>query len=162
MPPTAHNHPNVPQVENGASSHALPGRSNVTEGKHCFEEGRRIKGLLFVLVVLFASCSGTKTKSHGDGYSEYIISDVTECLVDTLFSHNDTEIISSVEVRITGYVDGSAIIKFENGAGRFDEVYLTDSVRYVYENEWYDKGLVFIYTPHEDVSMGNIRLEYKF
>lgn len=120
------------------------------------------KVLFFVLVVLVVSCSGTKTKSYEEEYSEYIISNVTECLVDTLFSHNDIGIISSVEVQIIGYVNGSATIKFENGAGRFDEVYLTDSVKCVYENEWYDKGLVFIYTPHEDVSMGNIRLEYKF
>ena len=93
---------------------------------------------------------------------EPIISNVTECLVDTLFSHNDTGIISSVEVQIIGYVNGSATIKFENGADRWEEVYLADSVRYVYMNEWYDNGLIFIYTPHEDVSMGNIRLEYKF
>ena len=120
------------------------------------------KVLLFVLVAFIASCSGTKTKSHEDEYSEYIISNVTECIVDTLFSHNDTGIISSVEVQIIGYVNGSATIKFENGADRFEEVYLADSVRYVYRNEWYDNGLIFIYTPHEDVSMGNIRLEYKF
>lgn len=120
------------------------------------------KVLFFVLVALIVSCSGTKTKSYEEEYSEYIISNVTECLVDTLFSHNDTGVISSVEVQIIGYVNGSATIKFENGADRFDEVHLADSVWYVYRNEWYDNGLVFIYTPHEDVSMGNIRLEYKF
>lgn len=92
------------------------------------------KVLLFVLVAFIASCSSTKTKSYEDEYSEYIISNVTECLVDTLFSHNDTGIISSVEIQIIGYVNGSAIIKFENGAGRFEEVYLADSVRYVYRN----------------------------
>lgn len=120
------------------------------------------KVLLFVLVAFIASCSSTKTKPYEDEYSEYIISNVTECLVDTLFSHNDTGIISSVEIQIIGYVNGSAIIKFENGAGRFEEVYLADSVRYVYRNEWYDNGLIFIYMPHEDVSMGNIMLKYKF
>ena len=120
------------------------------------------KVLFFVLVALIVSCSGTKTKSYEEEYSEYIISNVTECLVDTLFSHNDTEVISSVEVQIIGYVNGSATIKFENGADRFEEVYLADSVRYVYRNEWYDNSLIFIYTPHEDVSMGYIRLEYKF
>ena len=120
------------------------------------------KVLFFVLVAFIASCSGTKTKSHEYEYSEYIISNVTECIVDTLFSHNDTGIISSVEVQIIGYVNGSATIKFENGADRFEEVYLADSVRSVYRNESYDNGLIFTYTPHEDVSMGNIRLEYKF
>ena len=42
MTQTAHNHPNVPQVESRASSRALPRCSNVTEGKHYFEGMNRI------------------------------------------------------------------------------------------------------------------------
>ena len=36
MKQTAHNHPNVPQVESRASLFALPRCSNVTEGKHYY------------------------------------------------------------------------------------------------------------------------------
>lgn len=101
-------------------------------------------------------------KPMDDDYSEYIISDVTEPLADTLAAHVDDGFVSSVEIQITGYVEGDAIIEFENGAGRFEKVLLADSVEYLYKTEWYDNNLAFAYTPTCEVAKGDITLRYKF
>ena len=119
------------------------------------------KVILFALGILIVSCSGVAPKSHEDDYSEYIVSDVREHLTDTLF-HNGHDFISSVEVQIIGYVGGSAIIEFDNGADRLEKILLADSVKYIYKTEWYENSLYFAYTPIDTVSMGNIKLMYKF
>lgn len=119
------------------------------------------KVLLFVLVVLCVSCSNREPTPQEDDYSVYNIFDVSKRLTDTLSVQVDDEFISSVEIQILGYVEGNAMIEFENGAGRFEKIFLTDSVKYSYKTEWYDNNLIIAYTPLNEVTNGNIILKYK-
>ena len=119
------------------------------------------KVMLFALVVLCISCSNVDHSQKEDDYSVYNISNVAEHLTDTLSFQADNKSISSIELQISGYVKGNAIIAFDNGAGRFEEIFLTDSVKYFYKTEWYDNTLCFVYTPLDAVTKGNIILKYK-
>lgn len=117
---------------------------------------------LFVILWLCTSCSGVETQKYEDDYCEYIISDATKHFSDTLSCNVDNDFITSVEVQITGYVKGNAIIEFENGAGRLEKILLNDTTKYLYKTEWYENRLIFVYTPIDEVTNGNIILRYKF
>lgn len=119
------------------------------------------KVLLFALVVFCISCSNMGHSPKEDDYSVYNISNIAEHLTDTLSFQVDNKFISSIEIQISGYVKGNAIIEFDNGAGRFEKIFLTDSVKYSYKTEWYDNTLLFVYTPLDEVTNGNIILKYK-
>lgn len=107
---------------------------------------------LLIFTYLFNSCSNKK---------EYIINDLSNTISDTLVFDTDEKNINGIEILIEGYIQGTAVIEFENGANRFNQIKLENKVNYIYKTEWYTSKMFFRYSPKGKVNGGNLHMKYK-
>lgn len=103
---------------------------------------------------MFFSCSYEPT------YTKYPIKDLSKVINDTL-EVSTTDRINNIEVLIKGTINGKAILKFENGSGRYNTIELEGLINKVYETEWYDTKCEFIYEPVSRIKGDSLILEYR-
>jgi hypothetical protein len=102
----------------------------------------------------FLSCSSKKE------YKEYRVADLSKPISDTLTFAKEGTIVG-VEISITGNINGKATLEFENGAGRFKKIDLTNTVNQLYETEWYEPKLFFRYIPDGNVNGDSLIIKYR-
>lgn len=110
--------------------------------------------IVVLFLLLFSSCSNEME------YKEYKIIDLSKPFSDTLEFNKEDRIIG-VEISITGNLKGTAVLEFENGAGRFTKVFLENKVSEIYEAEWYSSKLNFNYLPESKISGDSLVLRFR-
>ncbi|MEC5395945.1 hypothetical protein [Bergeyella sp. RCAD1439] len=112
--------------------------------------------LIFItgLFLMFFSCSYERT------YTKYSVKDLSKVVNDTL-EVNTPERVNNLEVLIKGTINGRAVLKFENGSGRYNTIELEGLINEVYATEWYDTKCKFIYEPVSKVKGDSLILEYR-
>jgi hypothetical protein len=98
--------------------------------------------------------------SFKEEYEVYKVKDMSTSISDTLI-YLKQDRVSGVEVTITGFIKGKAMLEFENGAGRFNKITLENKIDQTYRTEWYSQKLNFKYTPIENVNGDSLILRYK-
>ncbi|MEB3802174.1 hypothetical protein INQ45_14225 [Flavobacterium columnare] len=113
------------------------------------------KYIMFIfcsLSLILFSCSNKKKDNE---YKEYIISDLTKTLTDTLkFEVIDRPLM--FEVIILGEING-ATIKFKGSP----ELKLRGIINDTLKAEWYEPKIEFRYTPTSVVQGNSITLKYR-
>lgn len=122
---------------------------------------QKIMNRSLTIMIIIVLCSSIYSCSKKCDFNQYVIEELSKDISDTLEMRR-SDVISNIEVLINGYIDGKAIIKFENGAGRFKEINLKDSFNETYITEWYDTKFHFVYKPISDIKGGSLVLKYRF
>ena len=111
--------------------------------------------ILAVLGSIFYKCSQI------DSYQKYIISNVSSLVIDTLKSPT-SDIINRVELKIRGNINGEAILKIENGSGRYKNIMLNGQIDTIYQTEWYEPKIIFKYEPLTKITGDSLFIFYRF
>ena len=120
------------------------------------------KKICFYLFLLDFACSCLFLHSCKSEkvYKEYVISDLSSSVNDTLQTDNISRVVG-VEILIIGELNGEAILEFENGSGRLGRMVLKGKVNQIYETEWYSPQICFNYTPISIVKGDSLKLKYR-
>ncbi|MCH7396766.1 hypothetical protein MM236_02150 [Belliella sp. DSM 107340] len=113
-----------------------------------------------IKICLLIAFIGLFSCSKKDDYNVFVIHELSKPTLDTLdFEKEGT--VNGVEVKITGNLNGKAILQFENGAERFHKIELEDNVNQVYETEWYSSKMFFKYLPDKNTQGDSLTLRFR-
>lgn len=119
--------------------------------------------IFFKLLLTLFICVCLNFCSENEYYEVKTYHSLSKPFTDTLFFPIKSEdvIITSIEMEISGYVDGEAILEIENGAGTYNKLKLRGELDEKYYTEWYENKFEIKYTPISIVNGDSIKLKYR-
>lgn len=116
-----------------------------------------IKHLFIVgFSILLVNC-----RCKTEEYEVFTQLDLKKNFYDTLYYNTDKKLLSKIEIRFLGYIEGEGIVEIDNGGGRFNKVKIQGNINQEYESEWYDRRFIIRYTPVSNVKGGKLIVKYR-
>lgn len=119
--------------------------------------------LVFKLLPAFFACSCLSLHTENEHYEVRTYHSLSKPFTDTLFFPIKSEdvIITSIEMEISGYVDGEATLEIENGAGTYNTLKLKGRFDEKYSTEWYENKFEIRYTPISTIDGDSLKIKYR-
>ena len=102
---------------------------------------------IFLLVLFLISCRSITTQKVELVNEPKII----------VIKNQEVKDVYFLDLEITGYINGKAIIKLEN----IKEQIIENNFTFIYNADWYSNEAIIYFEPI-DVYQGNITIKYKF
>lgn len=119
--------------------------------------------LFFKLLPALFVCSCLSFSPENKHYEVKTYHNLSKPFTDTLFFpiENQDEIITSLEVEISGYVKGKAMLEIENGAGSYFKLKLEGKLYEKYHTEWYQNNFEIRYMPTSSFNGDSLKIRYR-
>ncbi|PJB11296.1 MAG: hypothetical protein CO119_12105 [Flavobacteriales bacterium CG_4_9_14_3_um_filter_40_17] len=119
--------------------------------------------LFFKLLPAFFVFSCLSFSPENKHYEVKTYHSLSKPFTDTLFFpiENEDEMITSIEMEISGYVNGGATLEIENGAGRYFRLKLEGKLDEKYHTEWYQNNFEIRYLPTLSFEGDSLKIRYR-